>query len=286
MSELLHKAEEADNQPLEEGLDIPEELSMRENRLERIAQAKAEIEKRAAVRHAEEQAEYEAKLKKREEHEKATGRKPKGKAPNEPEKKIGAKEQVNLTDEESRIMPTSGKGFVQGYNAQASVDVDSMMIIAQHLTQNTNDRQEIFPAIERLKALPPELGKVTAILADAGYYSDHNVNICAGHGISPYICPGREAHNSFLERYYEVLAELPENASPSEKMRHSLKTRESRALYAKRKSTVEPVFGIIKSVMGFRSFLLRGLKFVQAEWNLVCIAWNLKRLHALKPLRG
>lgn len=87
MSELLHKAEEADNQPLEEGLDIPEELSMRENRLERIAQAKAEIEKRAAVRHAEEQAEYEAKLKKREEHEKATGRKPKGKAPNEPEKR-------------------------------------------------------------------------------------------------------------------------------------------------------------------------------------------------------
>ena len=133
-------------------MDIPEELKRRDERLVAIARAKEEIQARAQERFEREQAEFDARQEKREAHEKETGKKPRGKAPNPPVPGPQAKDQVNLTDEESRIMPTASGGFEQAYNAQAGVDVKTHLIVAQHITQHTNDKQEIEPALERLLA--------------------------------------------------------------------------------------------------------------------------------------
>jgi len=282
VEDLLRQAEEADSTDLPDGLDIPAELKRREDRLGAIAQAKAEIERRAAERHAEEQVEYQKKLAERKAKEQETGKKPRGKQPKPPEPGPRDKDQVSLTDDESRIMPVSGGGFDQCYNAQASVDIETMLIVGQHLSQNPNDKQEISPALEGLRALPEQLGTVDSLLADAGYFSEANVKSCEEEQILPFISAHRDKHNRSLKERFSEPAPLAEAADAVEAMRHRLKTQAGRALYAKRKCTVEPVFGIIKAVMGFRQFLLRGVESVRGEWNLVCMAWNLKRLHALR----
>ncbi|MGL5719252.1 MAG: IS1182 family transposase [Alphaproteobacteria bacterium] len=279
--ELLRLAESADKNDLPDGYDIPEELSRREDRLAAIAAAKAEMQKRAAERYAQEEAEYKRKLEARKAKEEETGQKARGREPKAPEPGVRNKDQVNLTDEESRIMPKSGGGFEQSYNAQASVDVESMLVVGQHITQEPNDKEQLAPALEILDALPEELGKVETILADAGYFSEKNVELCHEQGYEPYIAPGREGHNPTLQERFQEPPELEEGASAVARMKRELKTPAGRTLYGKRKSTVEPVFGVIKAVMGFRQFLLRGLKSVRGEWTLVCMAWNLKRLHVL-----
>jgi hypothetical protein len=186
-------------------------------------------------------------------------------------------------------MPISGGGFEQSYNAQACVDIETLIIIENHLTQQTNDKQEIEPAIQKLKALPEALRKIKRISADTGYFSANNVIYCENNNIMPYIANGRHYHNLPLEHY---LAESKDSfekenrqeidkGSAVDKMKNRMKTEEGREFYAKRKSTIEPVFGIIKEVMGFRQFLLRGFEAVKGEWNLVCIAFNLKRIHTL-----
>ncbi len=282
VAELLRQAEEADNSEAPDGLDLPAELARREQRLEAIARAKAEIERRAAERHAREQAEYEHKLAERKAKEQQTGRKPRGKEPKPPEPGPRDKDQVNLTDDESRIMPVPGGGFDQCYNAQASVDVDSLLIVGQHLSQHPNDKQEIAPALAALTALPETLGTVDGVLADAGYFSQGNVEHCQQAAILPYISPKRDAHNQRRQERLLDPAPLPADADAMAQMKHRLQTAEGRALYARRKCTVEPVFGIIKAVLGFRQFLLRGVASVRGEWSLVCMAWNLKRLHTLR----
>lgn len=281
VKELLRQAEEADRSDLPDGLDIPAELARREERLKAISQAKVEIERRAAERHAEEQADYEDKQAKRKAKEQQTGKKARGKEPKPPEPGPKDKDQVNLTDGESRIMPVSGGGFEQCYNAQASVDIETMLIVGQHLSQNPNDKQELDLALEELKSLPEILETVDSLLADAGYFSEANVESCLGENIRPFISTSRDEHNQSLKDRFAEPDPLPEGADAVTQMKHCLQTQEGRILYAKRKCTVEPVFGIIKAVMGFRQFLLRGLKSVCGEWNLVCIAWNLKRLHVL-----
>lgn len=281
VEELLRQAEEADRTDLPDGLDIPDELARREERLAAIAKAKAEIEKRAAQRHAEEQADYEKKLAERRAKEQKTGKKARGKEPKPPVPGPRDKDQVNLTEEESRIMPVSGGGFDQCYNAQASVDVETMLVLGQHLSQNPNDKLEIKPALEALNSLPEKLGAVEALLADNGYFSQANVELCLDKKVLPYISTGRDKHNQSLKERFAEPDPLPENADAVSEMKHRLKTKSGRALYAQRKHTVEPVFGIIKAVMGFRQFLLRGVESVRGEWDLVCMAWNLKRLHAL-----
>lgn len=281
VQDLLRQAEEADRTDVPDGLDIPAELTRRKERLVAIAKAKAEIEQRATARQAAEQAEYEKKLAERKGKEQKTGKKPRGKQPQPPVSGPQGKDQVNLTDEESRIMPVSGGGFEQCYNAQASVDVETMLIVAPHLSQNPNDKLEIEPALAALTALPESLGTVDTLLADAGYFSATNVDHCLAHKALPYISAGRDTHNPTLEERFAEPAPLPDDADSVTQMKHRLKTRDGRALYAKRKSTVEPVFGIIKAVMGFRQFLLRGVESVRKEWDLVCMAWNLKRMHAL-----
>ncbi|MBU0964873.1 MAG: transposase, partial [Proteobacteria bacterium] len=263
------------------GMNIPEELTRRQDRLAAIAEAKEKIEQRAAERYAREKQEYDEKAAAREAKAKQSGKKPRGREPKPPESGPRKKDQVNLTDEESRIMPSSDKGFEQAYNAQAAVDVDTMLIVESHISQAPNDKQEINPAISGLVSLPEGLGEIEAILADAGYYSDDNVSACEGAGMEPFIPPRREKHNQPLVSRFAKPEPIPAEADPISKMKHKLKTADGRSVYAKRKCTIEPVFGIIKHVMGFRQFLLRGFKAVTGEWTLVSIAWNIKRMFAL-----
>jgi transposase len=281
VAELLKKAEAADRTDIPDGMSIPEELERREKRLSAIAAAKAEIEKRAAERHAREQAAYEKKVVERAKKEQETGKKTKGKQPKPPKAGPTAKDQVNLTDEESRIMPTSGGGFEQTYNAQAGVDTVSKLIVSAHITQQPNDKLEMDPTLKNLAALPKELGTATELVADSGYYSETNVTACEDKGITPYIAVDRQYHNQPLWNRFTEPPPLPDNADSVTRMKHRLQTTAGKAVYAQRKVTSEPVFGIIKAVMGFRSFLLRGYDAVQGEWSLVCMAWNIKRLHTL-----
>lgn len=281
VDELMRLAEKADSDEIPDGMDIPEELSRRQDRLSAIAEAKEKIEQRAAERYAQEKQEYEKKVEERKSKEKKTGKKPRGRDPRPPEPGPRKKDQINLTDEESRIMPSSDKGFEQAYNSQACVDLDSMLIVASHVSQSSNDKQEIEPAISALTALPEKLGAIEKLLADAGYFSVNNIMACEDANIEPYISPGRDKHNQPLYDRFIQPGPPPENADSVGIMKHKLKTDEGRELYSKRKSTVEPVFGIIKHVMGFRQFLLRGVETVTCEWTLVSIAWNIKRMFAL-----
>ncbi len=282
VAELLKKAEDADHSDTPDGMSIPEELEHREKRLSAIAAAKAEIERRAAERHDREQKEYEEKLAKRAKKEQQTGKKPRGKEPKPPKPGPMAKDQVNLTDEESRIMPVSGGGFEQAYNAQAGVDTTSKLILSAHVTQQPNDKQELKPTLENLAELPKELGIVTELIADSGYFSENNVTACENKEITPYIAADREHHNQSLWDRFREPPPLPENADSVARMTHRLKTTAGKTVYRLRKVTSEPVFGIIKEVMSFRRFMMRGLEAAQGEWNLVCMAWNIKRLHTLK----
>ena len=156
-----------------------------------------------------------------------------------------------------------------------------MLIVGAHVSAASNDKREIDPALDELDKLPEEVAKIEDLLADTGYQSKHNVMSCVGRNINPLIAEKREKHHPSPEERFQEPPLLKEGATDVEKASHRLKTQEGKALYAKRKSTVEPVFGIIKHVMGFRQFMLRGLENVSGEWDLVALAWNLKRLHKL-----
>jgi len=283
VAELLAKAEAADQTDVPDGMSIPEELARRQDRLEKLALAKAKIEARAAERYARELTEHEAKLAAREAKTAATGKKPRGKPPQPPVQGPLPKDQINLTDEESRIMPVAGGGFEQCYNAQAVVTADSMLVIAADVVQAPNDKQQIEPMLNQIGGLPDSLGKAERLLADTGYFSAANVAACEAAGIAPLIAMGRQPHHPPLGEFFCDDPLAPENPTPVEAMAHRLKTRAGRELYALRKQIPEPVFGIIKSVMGFRQFLLRGIDKVRGEWRLVTMAWNLKRMFVLCP---
>jgi len=282
VQELLVLAEQADGANVPDGMSVPEELKRREDRLAAIAAAKGKIEARAAERYAREQADYQAKLAAREAKAAASGKKPGGKAPKPPEPGPRAEDQINLTDEESRIMVVAGGGFEQCYNAQAIVDTETMLVMVPQVTQAGNDKQQVVPMVEKLQALPEGLNQPEQLLADAGYFSEANVDACEAAGIEPLIAVKRDEHHPHYAERFSEPPELPANPTPVQRMTHRLKTGAGRAAYALRKSTVEPVFGIIKSVLGFRQFLTRGLDNVQGEWTLVCLAWNLKRMAVLR----
>lgn len=178
-------------------------------------------------------------------------------------------------------MPTSGKGFQQCYNAQASVDMETMLIVGAHVSNAPNDKQEIDPALNELSKLSEDTAKIKDLTADTGYNSEHNIQSCLDHKINPLIAQKRDKHHPSPEERFGEPPALHADATEVEKASHRLKTQEGKKIYAKRKSTVEPVFGIIKHVMGFRQFMLRGLENVSGEWDLVSIAWNLKRLHKI-----
>jgi transposase len=282
VAELMAKAEAADKADLPDGLSIPDELARREERLKKLAEARAKIEARAKERYERELAEYRAKLAAREAKQKASGRKPGGKPPEPPVEGPRPTDQINLTDEESRIMPVSGGGFEQCYNAQAVVAESSLLVVASDVAQAPNDKQQLEPMLAKTGVLPKELGEAETMLADNGYFSEANVKACGAAGVEPLIALGRDAHHQSLRERFADAPPPPENPTPVEAMAHRLQTPEGKKLYAKRKHTPEPVFGIIKSILGFRQFLLRGLEKVKAEWTLVTLAWNMKRMFALK----
>ena len=280
---LMAKAEAADRADLPDGFSIPEELALREERLSKLAEARAKIEARAKERHGREQAEYEARLAARQEKEKRTGKKPGGKPPSPPASGPSPTDQINLTDEDSRIMPVAGGGFEQCYNAQAVVAEGSLLVVVAEVVQAPNDKQQLAPMVDKITALPEELGSADTLLADSGYFSAANVDACAKAGIEPLIATGRQPHYPPLSERLAKPPLSPENPTSVEAMAHRLKTPEGKKLYALRKQTPEPVFGIVKSVLGFRQFSMRGLEKVRGEWSLVTMAWNLKRMFALVP---
>ena len=273
---LLELGAALDEKEKEIDLDVPKEIQRRKDRLVKIQEAKKVVEERASERYRKEKREYDEKLKKREEKEKRTGKKPRGKTPKAPENTPGKKDQYNFTDPESRIMKTS-KGFDQCFNGQAAVNED-MIVVGAYSNAHGNDKKEFIPIIE---AVPKNLGTITSAVADTGYFSETNISQCNKMLVTPLISTAREKHNTFLE---EVLTPSSDNTpcdSPVDKMNERLKNPESKEIYKKRKQTVEPVFGIIKEVMGFRRFSLRGEVQTDGEWSLVCLAYNLKRFFKL-----
>ena len=282
VEELLALAEQVDQGGLPEGLDMTFEISLRQKRLLNLDQAKAVLEARAQERYEAEQAEYEAKVRDREEKAKKTGRKPRGKKP-KPPTATGpqAKDQYNFTDPDSRIMKNStDKGFDQHYNVQVAVEHDSRLIVGYSVSNHPTDREEAMPTVD---AIPAEIGKPQAAALDTGYWSPSNVERLTSREIEPYIATGRDSHHqSWQERFAEEPTPPAQEASLIVKMAYKLRTAIGKQLYGLRKSTVEPVIGIVKEILGFRQFSLRGAAAVAGEWCLVCLACNLKRLHALR----
>jgi transposase len=286
VAQLMQKAETADSTPLQDGLTIPAEIARRQQRQAQLEQARRVIEQRAQDRAQAEQSEYQAKLAARRAKEER-GEKPGGRPPSPPDATPGPKDQYNFTDPESRIMKAGSSGhFEQAYNAQAAVDTESMLIVGQHVSQAPNDKQQLQPT---LASIPAEMGRPTAVLVDSGFYSEgavRAVEVAAEGtptGTTVYAAQGRQGHHRSVADL-EVKPEPPAppaGASLSEEMHHRIQSSVGQRLYRLRKQTVEPVFGIIKEVLGFRRFLLRGWEKVSTEWTLVSVAWNLKRLAAL-----
>ncbi len=281
VAELMAKAEAADQADVPDGMSVPEELARREQRLAMIAKARATIEARAKERHARERAEHEAKLATRAAKTAATDKTPRGRPPVPPVEGPLPTDQVNLTDEASRIMPVPGGGFEQCYNAQAVVAAGSLLVLAADVVQAPNDKQQLRPMLDQVSALPETLGKVDVLLADNGYFSEANVDACAAAGVDPLIAMGRDPHHPSLAERFADAPPAPDAPTPLKTMAHRLKTPEGKTLYGLRKHTPEPVFGIIKAALGFRQFLLRGLDNVRGEWTLVTMAWNMKRMFVL-----
>ena len=285
IEELLRKAEDADSTPLEDGLSIPEEVQRRQQRKAQLAKARAEIEARAQARAALERAEYESKLAARE-AVREQGRKPRGQEPQPPSATPGPQEQYNFTDPESRIMPVSGGGFAQCYNAQAAVDVQSRIIVGERVSNAPNDKQQLEPT---LGAVVPAAGPVDEVLIDSGFVSEAAVGAVETRpdgrpsGVRVLAAMGRARHGRRV-RDLEKKAD-PEPPAPdapwTERMAHRVATKAGRARYRLRQETVEPIFGILKSALGFRSFRLRGQAGAALEWTLVTLAYNLRRLHRL-----
>lgn len=287
IAELMKKAEAADATPLDDGLSIPGELQRRTERKAKLAAARAEMEVRALARVEEQREEYERKMAARAAKRDA-GKKPRGKEPRAPGGTPEAKEQVNFTDAESRIMKAgNGPHFEQAYNAQAAVEIESRLIVAAPVVNAPNDKEQLAPTFAAIVA---EAGPVAEVLIDSGFVSEKAVKQIEVNadgqptGVKVLAAVKREAHG-------RTVAQLEKRADPPappphapfiEQMAHRVATKAGRQRYRQRQQTVEPVFGIIKQAMGFRRFSLRGLAKVRLEWTLVTLAYNLKRLFNLR----
>jgi transposase len=280
VEELFALGEQSEQPEVPDGLVVREEIARREDRLARMAEAKAVLEARAGERAAVEQADYEAKMAQRAERERTTGRRPGGRPPTPPVPGPRDGDQYNFTDPQSRIMKSSTHaGFEQDYNAQVAVDQQSLLIVGWALSNHPNDSQEAEPT---LAAIPSTIGTPEAAALDAGYFGPATLAACEKRGIEPYIATGRDPHHpSWHQRFAPLPDPPPEDASAQVKMAYKLRTALGKAIYGARKCTVEPVIGIIKEVLGFRQFSLRGVQAAAGEWCLVCLAFNLKRFHTL-----
>lgn len=270
VAELLAKAEQADATPLQDGLSVPDEVARRQTRKAKLAQARAAMEARAYARAMAEQAQ---------------------RAPDQPGPPPPAppapKEQINFTDPDSAIMPAAGGAhFEQRYNAQAALEVESRLFVAARVSRAPNDKEQLPPTF---RAIAPAIRSVAAVLIDSGFVSAAAVNAieqdAAGQptGVRVLAAVGRSRHGrtvAELEQRADPPAPPPE-ATFTARLAHRTATREGRARYQLRQQTIEPAFGVIKAVLGFRRFSLRGLAKVSLEWTLVTLAYNLKRLHRL-----
>ena len=287
VKELMERAEQAEAQETKEVLDIPAELARREKRVAALTQARQVIEERAKEMAAAQQEEFKAKQAQRQAQREA-GHKPRGPEPTPPSETPDPKAQYNFTDPESRIMKAgNGQHFEQAYNAQAAVD-QQMLIVGERVSVAPNDKEELVPTVAAISPVVAE--EVKAVLVDSGFYSEAAVAAVEqkpegpATGVIVYAAVEKHSH-------HKTVADLlpqPEPAAPGpeatakEIMAHRLKTQIGKELYKLRKQTVEPVFGIIKEVMGFRRFMLRGRVKVGLEWTLVCVSYNLKRMFTLK----
>ena len=253
------------------GDELPEELRFRETRLAKIEEAMAALEAEAAAEADAKRAEMAEKEKEREEE----GKPRRGRKPKEPSDEPADKAQRNFTDPDSRIMKMGAtKSFEQCYNAQAAVDVEDQVIVAADVTQHANDKREVVPMVEEVKA---NTGgeKPEKLSSDNGYFSEENVEYLEGEGVDAYIATGRQKHGRPPSR---PRGPIPKGATVKDRMARKLRTKKGRETYSKRKSSVEPVFGQIKDGRGIRRFLLRGIEAVRAEWRLICLTHNLLKL--------
>jgi flagellar biosynthesis GTPase FlhF len=245
------------------GDEMPDWVADKQQRLEKIRKAKAELESEAKAAAEEE----ERRREEAEEKRKAQGRKKNGKTPAPPKREPVGKAQRNFTDPESRVLLTKD-GYIQGYNAQAAVDGTAQIIVAHELTSSMSDHGQLVALIDgiktNLKALPEEAS------ADSGYLSEENLQALTERGISAYIATGRAKHPAQVKRKI--------GGALTQAMREKLKRAGWRSRYRLRKQIVEPVFGQIKQARGFRQFLLRGIEKVRAEWAMICTAHNLTKL--------
>ena len=259
IEQLLELAEQQDQKEAEDSIDFPEEIKRREERLAKIGEAKRVIEERRKEAYKEEKEAFDQKQDARKKYEERTGKKPRGRKPKEPSVEPDDSDQYNFTDPESRIMKTN-KGFDQCYNAQIATNED-MLIVGNYANAHHNDKQEFLPTID---AIPEELKThITSAVADTGYHSEANITNCP-ENITPIIAKSREQHNNHFDELINPMED------------------EQKQIYRKRKSTVEPVFGIIKEVLGFRRFSFREEANIDSEWALVCLAYNLKRMFKMK----
>jgi hypothetical protein len=289
VKELTERAEQAEAHESKDTLDLPAELTRRQDRKAALQQARQVIEARAKELAAAQQPAYEAKQAKRQAQRDA-GQPPRGREPKAPSATPEPKAQYNFTDPESCIMKAgSGAHFEQSYNAQAAVD-GAMLIVGARVSVAANDKQELAPTVAAIS--PVVAAEVAAVLVDSGFYSEAAVQAVeqkadgTATGITVYAAMEKTDHHKTVADLLpqaEPAAPAPE-ASAKEKMAHRMKTKIGKDLYKLRKQTVEPVFGIIKEVMGFRRFSLRGHAKVTLEWILVCVSYNLKRLFTLKNL--
>lgn len=280
---LTEKAEQADNKPLADGYRIPEEIARRADRVKALEEARRFMESAYEVQKQKLQAEHEAKMVEREK-KKAEGKKLRGKAPQPPSDQPPPKMQHNFTDSESKIMKAgNGNHFEQAYNAQAAVDAEgSPLILGARVTQAPNDKEQMPATVVCVDAA---VRKPDAVLVDSGFYSEAAVlEVEQAHQTTVYAAMEKQSHHRTVAdlEAKEPPPPLAEGADMADIMRYRLKTPEGQGLYALRKQTIEPVFGIIKEVMGFRRFSLRGLEKVTVEWVLVCLSYNFKRLFNLK----
>lgn len=278
---LLQQAEQADQQA-EDPQRLPQEIARREALLQKMDQACARLEQRAKARAEPERADYERKVAARAQRQGSA----KGPEPQPPNDTPEPEEQINLTDPDARLMRKSKReGYTQSYNCQAVVDTgDSRLIVGQRVSDCASDAGQLEPD---LQSIPHTLGQPIGALADCGY-ADKEVFQRLGDqrpALDLYVSVHRE--DAHAERRYDfrpvdkIKSPRPLSDPVLRAMADKLKTPEGKARYRQRACTVEPVFGILKTVLGFRQFVLRGLQKVSGEWNLVCLAYNLKRLHRL-----
>lgn len=277
VAELLKEAEEADATEdklygkNKHGDELPEELKRAETRLTRIREAKAALEEEAKAARERQDAEK----KKGDDEPPSSGPTPlpSHQVQSEADGTPKPKAQRNFTDPESRIQKTKD-GFVQGYNAQAAVDEEHQIIVAQALTNQPPDVEHFAPMMEQVIE---NCGTSPAVAtADAGYFSEENLIRAAELGVDVYIATGRLKHG---EAQPPARGRAPEGMTPKQWMSRRLRTKGGHAVYARRKAIVEPVFGQTKHARGLRQLLLRGLAKARGEWSLICTTHNLLKLY-------